>query len=45
MQFPSEPFKIEAVQRVCERRDAIRGCRITWQTPYLRHFTARFEPR
>jgi len=37
-------YVAEAVQRVYERREAIRGYRITRQAPYLRHFTARFEP-
>jgi len=28
---------------VMGRRDSIRGLRITYQAPVLRHFTARFE--
>jgi tryptophanase len=35
-------YVIEAVLRVHERREAIRGYRITEQAPFLRHFTARF---
>jgi tryptophanase len=26
------------------RREAIRGLRLTYQAPFLRHFTARLEP-
>lgn len=34
----------EVVASAAERRDEIRGLRITEQAPWLRHFTARFEP-
>ncbi|MFZ5917977.1 MAG: hypothetical protein ACOYZ7_13630 [Chloroflexota bacterium] len=27
-----------------KRADTLKGYRITYQAPYLRHFTARFEP-
>lgn len=37
-------YVIEAITRVNRRRDGIRGLRIAWQAPFLRHFTARFEP-
>ncbi len=37
-------YVAEAVIRVHERREAIRGVRIVEQAPMLRHFTARFEP-
>jgi tyrosine phenol-lyase len=37
-------YVIEAVLAVWERRQALRGMRITEQAPTLRHFTARFEP-
>jgi tryptophanase len=37
-------YVIEAVLAVWERREALRGLRITEQAPTLRHFTARFEP-
>ena len=32
-----------AFEGVMARRDSIRGLRITYQAPVLRHFTARFE--
>jgi tryptophanase len=37
-------YVIDAVLEVYERRAAVRGYRITEQAPFLRHFTARFEP-
>ncbi len=37
-------YVAEAVIRVYERRERIRGVRIVEQAPMLRHFTARFEP-
>jgi tryptophanase len=37
-------YVIEVVQRVAERREAVRGYRIVSEPPALRHFTARFEP-
>ncbi|MBN1963566.1 MAG: tryptophanase [Anaerolineae bacterium] len=37
-------YVIEVVGRVYQRREAIRGLRITWQAPFLRHFTVRLAP-
>ena len=37
-------YVVECVGEVFARRDAIRGVRIAWEPPILRHFTARFEP-
>jgi len=37
-------YVIEAILQVNERRRSIPGYRITHQPPFLRHFTARFEP-
>lgn len=36
-------YVVEAIISVFERRDEIRGLKMTWQAPYLRHFTAKFE--
>jgi tryptophanase len=33
-----------SVMRVFENRDQLKGMRITWAAPALRHFTARLEP-
>jgi tryptophanase len=33
-----------AVIRVHARRETVRGLRMTYEAPFLRHFTARFEP-
>jgi tryptophanase len=37
-------YVVEAIIEVFQRREAIGGLRMTWQPPYLRHFTCRFEP-
>ena len=37
-------YVAEVVLSVFERRAALRGLRITYEAPYLRHFTARMEP-
>jgi tyrosine phenol-lyase len=37
-------YVAEAVLRVWERRVGLRGLRIVQQAPFLRHFSARFEP-
>jgi tryptophanase len=34
---------IEVILEVWQRRDQIRGLKLTYQAPFLRHFTARFE--
>jgi tryptophanase len=36
-------YLLEALLHVHQHRAHIRGLRITWQAPVLRHFTARFE--
>jgi tryptophanase len=37
-------YVVEAILEVYERRELLRGYRITHQAPFLRHFSARFEP-
>jgi len=37
-------FVIEVILEVWKRREQIRGLRLTYQAPFLRHFTARLEP-
>jgi tryptophanase len=37
-------YVIEVCARVVERAPALRGYRIAWEPPALRHFTARFVP-
>ena len=37
-------YVADVIRRVWARRDALRGLRITWAPPMLRHFTARLEP-
>jgi tryptophanase len=37
-------YVVEAILEVWRRREQIGGYRITYQAPFLRHFTARFEP-
>ncbi|MDR3793011.1 MAG: tryptophanase [Terracidiphilus sp.] len=37
-------YVVEVILRVWERRDRIRGMVLTYEAPFLRHFTARLEP-
>jgi tyrosine phenol-lyase len=37
-------YVIEALLKVWEKRYEIRGLRLTYEAPFLRHFTARLEP-
>jgi len=37
-------YIIEAILQVHQRRESIRGYNIVYQPPFLRHFSARFEP-
>ncbi len=37
-------YAVEAILEVHARRESLRGFRITRQAPFLRHFSARFEP-
>ena len=36
-------YVVEAIVQVYQRRERIRGMRIVYEAPFLRHFTARFE--
>ena len=36
-------YVVEAILAVHEKRDSLRGLKLTYQAPTLRHFTARFE--
>jgi tyrosine phenol-lyase len=37
-------YVLEGIAELATRRDALRGLRIVSEPPFLRHFTARFEP-
>jgi tryptophanase len=37
-------YVVEIILDVFERKDSLSGYRITYQTPFLRHFSCRFEP-
>ena len=37
-------YVIEVILEVWRRREQIRGLRLTYEAPFLRHFTARMEP-
>jgi tyrosine phenol-lyase len=37
-------YVVEAVLRVWKKREQIHGLRLTYEAPFLRHFTARLEP-
>jgi tyrosine phenol-lyase len=37
-------YLVEAILEVNARKHELRGLRMTYEPPYLRHFTARFEP-
>jgi tryptophanase len=37
-------YAVEAILEVWKRREQIGGYRLTYQAPFLRHFTAGFEP-
>ena len=36
-------YIVEVILEVWKRRDPIRGLKLTYEAPFLRHFTARFE--
>jgi tryptophanase len=37
-------YLVEAILEINAHKHELRGLRMTYQPPFLRHFTARFEP-
>ena len=37
-------YVVEVILEVWKTRDSIRGLKLTYEAPFLRHFTARLEP-
>jgi tyrosine phenol-lyase len=37
-------YLVEAILEVNAGKESLRGLRMTYEPPYLRHFTSRFEP-
>ena len=37
-------YVVEVILRLWERREQIKGMRLTYEAPFLRHFTAHLEP-
>jgi len=37
-------YAVEIILEVWKKRDAIRGLKLTYEAPFLRHFTAKLEP-
>ncbi|CUT05433.1 hypothetical protein JGI24_01684 [Candidatus Kryptobacter tengchongensis] len=37
-------YVVEVITEVYRNRDKLKGYKIVWEAPLLRHFTARFEP-
>jgi tryptophanase len=37
-------YCVEIIETIWNRRNSIRGLKITKEPPFLRHFTAHFEP-
>jgi tyrosine phenol-lyase len=37
-------YVVEILLEVWKKRDAVRGLKLTYEAPFLRHFTARLEP-
>jgi tryptophanase len=37
-------YVIEGITLIAKRKEQLRGMRIVWEPPFLRHFTARFAP-
>jgi tryptophanase len=37
-------YVVEVILEVWKRRDQIQGMKLTYEAPFLRHFTAKLEP-
>jgi tryptophanase len=37
-------YLVEVILDVWSRRESLRGMRLTYEAPFLRHFTAHLEP-
>ena len=37
-------YVVEVILEVWKKRESIRGLKLTYEAPFLRHFTARLEP-
>jgi tryptophanase len=37
-------YVVEVILEVWKQRDRIQGLKLTYEAPFLRHFTARLEP-
>jgi tryptophanase len=37
-------YVVEVILEVWKKRDSIRGLRLVYEAPFLRHFTAKLEP-
>jgi tryptophanase len=37
-------YILEGMDEIVQRKDTLKGMRLTYDPPFLRHFTARFEP-
>ena len=37
-------YVVEIILEVWKKREAIRGLKLTYEAPFLRHFTAKLEP-
>jgi tryptophanase len=37
-------YVVHVFRQIVQRKEKIRGMRMTYEAPFLRHFTARFEP-
>ncbi len=38
-------YAVEVILEVWKKRDQIQGMKLTYEAPFLRHFTAKLEPQ